>query len=146
MFGKGASKAEMEEIVKSSTMIGKGTVIEGNIETLGSISVDGKLIGNIKCKSKVIVGQSAEIEGNLHSQNAEIAGHVKGLVEISDLLILKPTAVIDGDINASKLKVEEGAVINGNCKMGAIVKDFKNEENITSNGTGTGERKKEKTA
>jgi len=141
MFGKN-EKVQMTEIIKSSTMIGKGTVIEGNLETVGNISVDGKLIGNIRTKSKINLGQTAEIKGNLFAQVAEISGHVEGLVEISDMLILKGTAVIDGDIVTNKLKVEEGAVLNGSCKMGAIVKDIQQKD---KNEDGS-EKRKEKTA
>ncbi len=124
MFAK-ADKKEMAEIIKSSTIVGKGTVIEGNIDTVGNISVDGKLLGNLKTKAKVNIGQTAEINGNVYAQNAEIAGNITGVIEVSELLILKPTAVINGDINTNKLRVEEGAVINGSCKMGAVVKDLK---------------------
>lgn len=142
MFGK-ADKQEMAEIIKSSTIIGKGTVIEGNIDTVGNISVDGKLIGNLKTKSKINLGQTADIDGNVYAQNAEIAGHIKGVLEVTELLILKPTSVIDGDIVTNKLKVEEGAVINGSCKMGAIIKDIKGKSSSNEQGQ---ERGKEKTA
>lgn len=142
MFGK-ADKQEMAEIIKSSTIIGKGTVIEGNIDTVGNISVDGKLIGNLKTKSKINLGQTADIDGNVYAQNAEIAGHIKGVLEVTELLILKPTSVIDGDIITNKLKVEEGAVINGSCKMGAIIKDIKGKSSSNEQGQ---ERGKEKTA
>lgn len=142
MFGQGHSKEDMAEIIKASTIIGKGTTIEGNIETLGNISVDGKLIGNLRTKAKLNLGGAAEVEGNIMAQNAEIAGHIKGVVEVSDLLILKPSAVIDGDINANKLKVEEGAVINGNCKMGAIILDI----NTESEEDERGREQKEKSA
>lgn len=141
MFGKN-EKEQMTEIIKSSTMIGKGTVIEGNLDTVGNISVDGKLIGNIRTKAKINLGQSADIKGNLYAQVAEISGHVEGLVEISDMLILKGTAIIDGDIVTNKLRVEEGAVINGSCKMGAVVKDIKQKDQSEDGA----ERRKEKTA
>ena len=51
------------------------------------------------------------------AQIAEVEGHVTGKVEVSDVLILKPTAVIDGDIITNKMVVESGAVFNGSCKM-----------------------------
>jgi cytoskeletal protein CcmA (bactofilin family) len=54
---------------------------------------------------------------------------VKGRIEVSELLVLKATAVIHGDIVAGKLVVESGAVFNGTCKMGAAVKEIKIAEN-----------------
>ena len=49
--------------------------------------------------------------------------------EVSELLVLKATAVINGDIVTGKLVIEAGAVFNGTCRMGAAVKDIKLSEN-----------------
>jgi cytoskeletal protein CcmA (bactofilin family) len=67
------------------------------------------------------------------AQNADIEGGVKGKIEISEMLVLKATAVVHGDITAGKLVVEPGAVFNGSCKMGATIKDIMSADN----GTGT---------
>ncbi len=122
-------KRAADEISNSSNVIGKGTVLEGNIETFGNIRIEGKIIGNIKSKSKIALGNSSHIEGNVTAQNADIEGEVKGKIEISELLVLKSTAVISGDIITGKLVVEPGAVFNGSCKMGIVNKDFKLGEN-----------------
>ena len=124
MFNKQEIK-EVEEMSNSSNIIGKGTVLEGNIETYGNIRVEGKIIGNIKTKSKAACGHSSQIEGNILAQNAEIAGQVTGKVEVSELLILKPSAVIRGDIITNKLIVESGATFNGGCKMGVKIKEIR---------------------
>ena len=124
MFNKQEIK-EVEELSNSSNIIGKGTVLEGNIETYGNIRVEGKIIGNMKTKSKAACGHSSHIEGNILAQNAEIAGQVTGKVEVSELLILKPSAVIRGDIVTNKLIVESGATFNGGCKMGVKIKEIR---------------------
>lgn len=125
-------KRVAEEISNSSNVIGKGTVLEGNIETHGNIRIEGKVIGNIKSKSKIALGNSSHVEGNIVAQNADIEGQVKGKLEISELLVLKATAVVNGDMATGKLVVEPGAVFNGSCKMGAGAKDIK----LGENGTG----------
>lgn len=117
-------KRAAEEISNSSNVIGKGTVLEGNIETYGNIRIEGRINGNIKSKSKVALGNGSHVEGNITAQNADIEGEVKGKVDITELLVLKSTAVIHGDIITSKLVVEPGAMFNGSCKMG-MVKDIK---------------------
>jgi cytoskeletal protein CcmA (bactofilin family) len=118
-------KRVAEEISNSSNTIGKGTVLEGNIETYGNIRIEGKVVGNVKSKSKVALGNSSHVEGNIAAQNADIEGEVKGKIEVTELLVLKATAVINGDIITGKLVVETGAVFNGTCKMGTPVKDIK---------------------
>jgi cytoskeletal protein CcmA (bactofilin family) len=124
MFKSGTSKKELEQLGNASTIIAKNALLEGNLETIGNLRIEGRLVGNINCKAKVAMGDSSLVEGNIVSQNAEIAGRVKGLLEISGLLILKPTAIIDGDIVAGKIMLETGAVFNGNCKMGATIKEI----------------------
>ncbi|WP_369824145.1 polymer-forming cytoskeletal protein [Reichenbachiella sp. 5M10] len=116
---------EVEELSNSSNIIGKGTVLTGDIETFGNIRIEGKIVGNMKTKSKAACGHSSHIEGNILAQNAEIAGTVTGKLEVSELLILKPSAVINGDIITNKLIVESGATFNGGCKMGVTIKEIK---------------------
>lgn len=124
MFNKTDQK-QAEEMSNSSNIIGKGTILEGNIETFGNIRIEGKVVGNIKTKSKAAFGHSSQIDGSVLAQNAEVAGHISGSVEISEVLILKATAVIDGDIITNKLIVESGAEFNGSCKMGVKSKEIK---------------------
>jgi cytoskeletal protein CcmA (bactofilin family) len=118
-------KRVAEEISNSSNTIGKGTLLEGNIETYGNIRIEGKVIGNIKSKSKVALGNASHVDGNIIALNADIEGEVKGRLEVAELLVLKATAVINGDIVTGKLVVEPGAVFNGGCKMGAAIKEIK---------------------
>ncbi|QSE98345.1 bactofilin family protein [Fulvivirga lutea] len=125
MFASKEDHKVAEEISNSSNIIGKGTVLEGDIETFGNIRIEGKIIGNVKTKSKIALGQSSHVEGNILAQNAEVAGEVKGKIEVTDILILKPTAVIHGDIITNKIIVESGATFNGGCKMGTMNKEIK---------------------
>lgn len=118
-------KRVAEEISNSSNVIGKGTVLTGDIETYGNIRIEGKVVGNVKSKSKIALGNGSQIDGNLIAQNADLEGEVKGRIEISELLVLKSTAIVHGDILTGKLVVEPGAVFNGSCKMGAAIKDIK---------------------
>lgn len=125
MLASKEQKRAAEEISNSSNVIGKGTTIEGNIETSGNIRIEGKVVGNIKSRAKVALGNSSQIDGNITAQNADIEGHVKGKIDITEMLVLKATAVITGDIATGKLVIEPGATFNGSCKMGAGIRDFK---------------------
>jgi len=124
MFNKADNKVAAEE-VSNSNIIGKGTTLTGDIETFGNLRIEGKLKGNVKSKSKIACGHSSEIDGSILAQNAEVAGHVTGTVEVSETLVLKESAVVDGDIITNKLLVESGAVFNGSCKMGVKSKEIK---------------------
>ncbi|TRX53664.1 polymer-forming cytoskeletal protein [Fulvivirga sp. M361] len=134
MFASKEDHKVAEEISNSSNIIGKGTVLDGNIETYGNIRIEGRVLGDIKTKSKIVLGQSSKVEGNVLAQNAEVEGELKGNIRITDVLILKPTAVIHGDIVTNKLIVESGAAFNGGCKMGVTDKEIKIGGNPQSNG------------
>ena len=68
------------------------------------------------------------IDGDIVCQNADVSGTVKGITSVSEMLFLKSSAKINGDINTGKLVVEVGASFTGNCNMGPMVKDIKNVE------------------
>ncbi|TDI71291.1 MAG: polymer-forming cytoskeletal protein [Bacteroidetes bacterium] len=127
------SKAEAQDTAESNTIIGTGTSIEGNVESSDNVRIEGKLKGIIKTKSKIVLGASAVIEGDIFARNAEILGTVKGKIEVTDLLILGEGCKVQGDIITNKLEVRDGASFNGDCSMGVKTKEIKLErENIES--------------
>ena len=117
LFNKKTEHKEEVQVANLSNTIGKGTVITGDIESYGNIRIEGKVIGNIQSKSKIVLGDGCVVEGNISAQNAEIEGSVKGTLEIKDILNLKATATIDGDIHTAKLVTDPGARFNGKCHM-----------------------------
>lgn len=127
-------KVKAEEASNSSSIIGKGTSVEGNVETVGNIRIEGNVKGNVTCKSKIALGQSSYVEGMVIAQNAEITGEIQGSIEVSELLILRPNSVIHGDIVTNKLIVESGATFNGSCRMGVSINEisFENEPESTT--------------
>jgi cytoskeletal protein CcmA (bactofilin family) len=120
MFTSKDQKIAEDELNNSSSLITKGTTITGNLVSQGNIRIEGNFIGNVKSKSKIVLGQSSFVDGEILTQKAEIDGEVRGKIKISELLSLKPSAVINGDITTKNIKVESGAVINGKCKMSKL--------------------------
>lgn len=110
-------KRAADEISNSSNVIGKSTTITGTITAAGNLRVEGVVQGDINSQAKVALGTEAQVEGNITAQNADLEGKVKGNLSITDVLVLKATAVITGDISTGKLVIEPGVVFNGNCKM-----------------------------
>ena len=122
------SKAETHSMAESNTIVGTGTSIEGNVESSDNLRVEGKLKGTVKTKSKIVLGASAVVEGDIYAKNAEIQGTVKGKIEVSDLLILGDGCQVHGDIITNKLEVRDGASFNGDCSMGVKTKEIKLEK------------------
>lgn len=94
-----------------------GTEINGDIVSDSNIIIEGEINGNVSCAGKVHIGTSGKINGNLVCLNAEFEGAQDGELTIQNLLILRSTARIKGNIETLKLSIEEGAFFEGACVM-----------------------------
>jgi len=103
--------------VKALNTFAQDTKITGNIDSDGDIRLDGVLEGKLNCKGRVVIGPEARVKGTIFASNAEILGNVEGEITVIELLSLKATAVITGDLVMGKFSVEPGARFTGNCKM-----------------------------
>jgi cytoskeletal protein CcmA (bactofilin family) len=122
MFGakneKQGNSAGAVQSANVSNSIVEGTVINGNISAPNDIRIDGSLIGKLDCKGRVIVGPQGKIEGDVKCVNAIIEGAFTGNIHVSELLAVKESAVVTGDIVTDKLMVHTGAIFNVTCSMG----------------------------
>jgi cytoskeletal protein CcmA (bactofilin family) len=98
-------------------LISNGTDITGDIKSNGDIRIDGSLIGNLNTKGKVVIGLTGKVKGEIICKNSEVSGLIEGKISVKELLNLKATSKILGDITTSKLSIEPGAKFSGNCKM-----------------------------
>jgi cytoskeletal protein CcmA (bactofilin family) len=122
-FAKNLStKIVMAKTITNETpavnMIGKGTSIKGDVRSDGDFRIDGNLNGSIQSNGKIVVGTSGTIEGEINCQNADISGVVKATIKVKELLSLKATCKVNGDIHTNKLAIEPGAKFSGTCNMG----------------------------
>jgi cytoskeletal protein CcmA (bactofilin family) len=124
MLGIGNKNSASES--SAINLIGTGTRITGDITSNGDVRIDGILSGNISLKGRLVIGPQGRIEGDVHCQNADISGEIKGKLNVIEMLALKATAKITGDIVTGKLAIEPGANFTGTCSMGAIVKNIHN--------------------
>lgn len=119
MFGsRKAQKINGEQKAGSINIIGFGTEINGDLSTKGDIRIDGKIIGNVKSKAKVVISISGEVLGDIFSESAELSGKISGDVTTTEILFLKATASLTGDVYSNKLVVESGANLIGKCQTG----------------------------
>lgn len=103
--------------VPDLTLIAGNTSFEGKIKTDGSIRIDGKFIGDINVKSNAAIGPTGSIEGTIVARNITVAGKIAGTVTAAEKLVLEAKSVMQGDIRAAKLVVDEGAMFDGKCDM-----------------------------
>jgi cytoskeletal protein CcmA (bactofilin family) len=115
--------------------IGVGTEITGDVLTNGDIRFDGILTGNLKTRGKVVIGETGAIKGEINCKNSVVEGKVEGKITVVELLTLKATSSLLGDIVTRRLAIEPGAKFSGNCSMPA--------ENSTANASREQERSAE---
>jgi cytoskeletal protein CcmA (bactofilin family) len=108
----------------SLNLISEGTKIKGTITSENDLRISGRLDGEAICKGKIIVASDAMVDGNITTVEADIAGKITGTLKVSDRLTLRKSAVVGGDIYTKVLVVEEGGEMNGNCRMGAELKEL----------------------
>ncbi len=113
MFGKKEiESAHME------TVIGAGTRFQGNIRSKGFVRIDGTVEGGVSAEG-VIVGEKAQITGDILAKTVFVAGRVTGNITAANALELQPKGQITGDVRAAQLSIAEGALFEGNCVMSA---------------------------
>lgn len=103
-------------------IINAGTTIVGDLSSEGDMRIDGTVKGYISSKARLVLGPTCRVEGDIKAANVEISGEVNGNIFVSELLTVKASAKINGDIVSNKLIIESGAEFNGKCSM----KDGKN--------------------
>ena len=107
--------------------------IQGNVQVGGKLNVTGKILGNSKAKEifadsakingdlisdgAVKIGAPTVVIGNIEATSAEIAGAVKGTIDVRGPVILDTTAVVLGNVRAKSMQINNGARIEGMCVL-----------------------------
>lgn len=129
MFGKnnlnnsqGEKKSQTLKSVPGKTaqqnLICADTIVNGSLQTKSDLRIFGTIDGQVCAESKCFVSESGVVKGDMRSIEADIAGTIEGELLVSNRLILRSSAKVSGDIMTKVLMVEEGALIEGACKMG----------------------------
>ena len=115
-----------------TTLISAGTTLKGDISSNADLRIDGTIVGNINCSSKIVIGNSGLVEGDIFGNHADIIGKISGNIRVKELLQLRGDCVVNGNIYAAKLQIEPTATFNGQCHMGANVVDMSNTEIVAA--------------
>jgi cytoskeletal protein CcmA (bactofilin family) len=92
-------------------------VMSGDLETAGSLRIDGKLEGTIRRADMVVLGVGAVTAGDVYAREVVIGGTITGNVHATERVELQATAIVTGDIVTQTILVQEGGVVNGRVLM-----------------------------
>ena len=125
IFSNAARDEEGNELRRRKTdqipfsIIASDMTVIGDLETEGVVRVEGRVRGTVRVGAQVLVSQGAVIEGDLHTQEAVIAGQVSGAIHARERVELLATAMVAGDILTPRISIIEGAQVTGEVKMDA---------------------------
>jgi cytoskeletal protein CcmA (bactofilin family) len=125
MFSGSARDEQGNELKRRRTdqipfsIIASDMTVIGDLETDGVVRIEGRIRGTVRVGSQVLVAQGAVIEGDLHTQEAVIAGQVSGAIHASERVELQATAMVAGDILTPRISIVEGGRVSGEVKMDA---------------------------
>ena len=111
------AKSEPNLNVNSISRISAGTVIKGEIMSPYDIRIDGTFEGKVQSKGRVVVGETAFVNGDIICENIDLWGKVEGNVFVKDTLALMEGCHVNGNLHTKRLSVELGSTFNGNCRM-----------------------------
>lgn len=137
MFDK--VKKSGTELLGKTNRIVEGTSIIGDIVSKADFRLDGELIGNFTSQGKLVIGAAGVVKGEIICNNADIEGEFHGKIKVIEVLNIKATAHIHGEVLVGKLSIEPGADFTATCTMITEV----NKEVILKNGKGTQQKSKE---
>ena len=99
------------------TLIGKGVRVEGDIDFLGGMHLDGAIAGNVRSNaapgSTLSVSETGSIEGSVEVPNVILQGQVRGDIHAAERVALGATARVEGDVYYGVIEMTVGAQIMG---------------------------------
>lgn len=107
----------MADAINPKNILSNDIEITGTIKFLNELIFDGKLEGDIHSSGTLTVGENAEIHGNIKTKSVIVLGKVAGNITVEERAELKRAAVLQGDLKATRLVVEEGATFVGKSEV-----------------------------
>ena len=109
--------SEKHEDFSINTIIGPGTSVSGDIDSGGFTRVDGNVLGDVKAKGRVVIGERARMKSNISGTSVTVGGVVFGNVIASEHIIILGTGLVMGDIITRRIQADEGCLIHGKVRV-----------------------------
>lgn len=116
-----------------TVVLQKGCHLEGRLQFEGTARIDGQFKGEIFTPDILIIGDEAQVTGQIEADVVVISGHFIGDIFATQRVEIQAPAIVRGTIQTAILQVEEGAVFEGKTKMlGPLPALSKRQTTITS--------------
>ena len=115
MFGNKSAKPMKAR--DFTTLVNEGTDIEGKVTFTGTVLLNGRMRGEIVSNDVLVVGERGVVNASIQASIVEISGEVVGNISATDRIELRPNCRVFGDIDAPVVIIDEGALLEGQCRM-----------------------------
>jgi cytoskeletal protein CcmA (bactofilin family) len=95
----------------------KGVKLEGKLELVGVFRLDAEVKGTIISKETLILGESAQVEGQIEGNHIVIGGRFNGIIMAKGRVEVQPKGVVTGEVHTPCLVIEPGGILDGRCHM-----------------------------
>lgn len=102
---------------ETHTVLGQGATFDGKLVFQGTVQIDGHLNGEVRSDDTLVIGESAQLEAEIHVGTIVIFGHVKGNIKANIAVELKSTGHLEGNISSPSVQIDKGAIFDGACVM-----------------------------
>ena len=99
------------------TIVGKDTLIKGQMQGSGNIRIDGRIEGGISITGNVVIGESGIVQGDIKAGSLTVAGSVTGNVDCDGNLSIHATGQLIGDVRVRSLNIADGGIFKGRSEM-----------------------------
>jgi cytoskeletal protein CcmA (bactofilin family) len=103
---------------QSGAFLSQGVSIKGSVKFLNELLIDGEAEGTIDSIGTLTVGEHARIRGDIRTKSVNVRGTVEGNIFATERCELQANCTLRGDIEATRLVVNENATFRGNAKVG----------------------------
>ena len=100
-----------------NSVVGRDAVVKGEINTKGSVRIDGEFEGKVNAKGDIFVGDGSKIVGNIVGARIVVSGEINGNIIANDGLEVTKSGRVYGDITGDKLVIDEGAIYKGRVNL-----------------------------
>jgi cytoskeletal protein CcmA (bactofilin family) len=115
---KRSSGAENNNTETGINRIVEGTIVEGTINSGSNLRIDGEFKGNLITKGRLVVGLKGKVSGTVNCLCCDVEGTLEGDVTVLELLSMKSSSTVQGELYYGQLSVEAGAKALGTFRMG----------------------------
>ena len=106
-----------------NAFLGKDTEFEGRLSFSGAVRIDGSFKGEIFTEGTLIVGETANLESDIHASHVIISGEVRGNITAEKRLEVHAPGKVTGNIQAPVVTIDEGVIFDGNCQMQKYIEE-----------------------